>query len=186
MKEIIYFTPQFKEPYKHIYDMQNRALELITKYFKDKKDKGGNPYIEHLRTVAFSIRQYAETCCKDKYCDDAIFYNKAYIVALLHDIIEDTDMTRDILSKEGIDDVEILDAIESVTRQKNEKYFDFIKRVSKNNIGRIVKIYDLENNMDIKRMNTYGEYEKKRLNKYWWSWRYLLGIASENEVLKNI
>ena len=107
-------------------------------------------------------------------------------MALLHDIIEDTDMTRDMLSKEGIDDIEILDAIESVTRQKNEKYFDFIKRVSKNNIGRIVKIYDLENNMDIKRLNTFGEYEKKRLNKYWWSWRYLLGIASENEVLKNI
>ena len=63
-----------------------------------------------------------------------------------------------------------------MTRRKDEQYyFDFIERVSKNDIGRIVKIYDLENNMDIRRLSEFGEYEQKRLRKYFYSWKFLKG-----------
>ena len=70
----------------------------------------------------------------------------------------------------------IIEAIKSVTRKKEEQYyFDFIERARNNDIGRLVKIYDLENNMDIKRLSTFGDYEQKRLKKYWYAWKYLKG-----------
>ena len=58
--------------------------------------------------------------------------------------------------------------------------------MNKNDIGRIVKIYDLENNMDIRRLNKFGDYEKKRLNKYWWSWKFLKGDVSAVIANNNI
>ena len=57
-------------------------------------------------------------------------------------------------------------------------YFDFIDRVNGNDIARLVKIYDLEDNMDIRRLNKFGDYEQKRLKKYWYSWKYLRGEIS--------
>ena len=183
----IIYRGEYKEPYKSIDCMISKAISLITKYFVDKIDKGGNKYINHLWYVADCISKEADNKCSDKYSTLGIFYNKAFIVALLHDIIEDTDLELDDLIKEGIDDKEILNAIDSVTRRKNEQYyFDFIKRASKNDIGRIVKIYDLENNMDIKRLTKFGDYEQKRLNKYWWSWKFLKGDVSAVEANNNI
>lgn len=183
---IIYFG-EVEEPYKIISEMKSKAMQLISKYFVDKKDKGGNPYIDHLYYVANCISDEADIKCSDKYSSLGIFYNKAFIVALLHDIVEDTDLTLDDLIEEGIIDKEILDAIDSVTRRPEEQYyFDFIKRVNKNDIGRIVKIYDLENNMDIRRLDNFGDYEKKRLNKYWWSWKFLKGDVSAVIANNNI
>jgi hypothetical protein len=86
----------------------------------------------------------------------------------------------------GCDD-EIIDAIKAITRKKEEQYyFDFIKRVSQNDIARIVKIYDLEHNMDIRRLKTFGDYEQKRLKKYWYCWKYLKGEISEIECNNTI
>ena len=159
--------------------IERKVYDLIIKYFKDKKDKGGHDYVHHLDYVANAIHQEAVNKVSDQNSSLGIFYRKAEIVGLLHDILEDTDCTEQELRDVGCDD-EIINAIKSVTRQKDEQYyFDFIKRASKNDIGRIVKIYDLENNMDVRRLDKFTDYEQKRLKKYWYSWKFLKGEIGE-------
>lgn len=158
------------------------TYNLINKYFKDKVDKGGQPYIGHLYRVANSIENEKNDNVTNINSTLSLYYDKAIIVAYLHDILEDTDCTEDELYEAGCDE-EIVEAIKSVTRRKDEQYyFDFIERTSKNDIGRLVKIYDLEDNMDIKRLNTFDDYDQKRLKKYWYSWRYLKGKISAVEA----
>ena len=152
-----------------------KTISLIEKYFKDKKDKGGNDYLNHLYSVYDAVE--IEMCreCVDMNSSLANFYKKATIVALLHDTFEDTDCTEDELREIGCDD-EIINAIKALTRKKEEQYyFDFIERVSKNDIAKLVKIYDIENNMDIKRLQKFDDYDMNRLKKYFYCWKYLKG-----------
>lgn len=143
-----------------------KVWSLVSKYFNGKVDKGGAPYVGHLSRVASNLLEHCSY--------------KAYIVGLLHDILEDTDCTIEELREVGCDD-EIIEAIKSVTRNKNEKYFDFIKRAKQNNIGKVVKIYDLMDNMNITRLSEFGDYEQKRLLKYWKSYKYLCDEIDELE-----
>ncbi len=169
----------FKNLIRNVYD-------LIYKYFNNKQDAGGNNYLYHLYYVANAIDEESKLKVNDENSSLGIFYKKAYIVGLLHDIFEDTNCTEDELINLGCDK-EIIDAIKSVTRLKEEQYyFDFIKRASKNDIGRIVKKYDLEHNMDVRRLKTFGEYEQKRLKKYWYSWKYLcndIDVVTANNII---
>ena len=162
------------------------ASKLILDEFVDKKDAGGHDYLQHLYAVADAIDKEANYKVVDKHSSLSLFYRKAYIVALLHDILEDTECTIQELKNIGCDD-EIIEAIESVTRRKDEQYyFDFIERARKNDIGRLVKIYDLENNMDVRRLNKFGDYEQKRLKKYWYCWKYLKGEITNIECNNTI
>ena len=157
------------------HQLLGKTISLIEKYFKDKKDKGGNDYLNHLYSVYDAIENKMNTEYVDLNSSLGTFYRKATIVALLHDIFEDTNCTEDELKEIGCDD-EIINAIKALTRKKEEQYyFDFIKRVSKNDIAKLVKIYDLENNMDIRRLQTFGDYEMNRLKKYFYCWKYLKG-----------
>lgn len=163
--------------------LDHKAYALVQKYFNDKKDAGGHDYISHLFSVVEGIEKEANFNVVDQSSSLGIFYKKAAIVGMLHDILEDTDCTEEELREIGCDD-EIINAIKSVTRRKDEQYyFDFIMRAGKNDIGRLVKIYDLENNMDVRRLSKFGDYEQKRLKKYWYSWKYLKGEI--NELLAN-
>ena len=154
----------------------DKAETLIKKYFEGRVDKGGHPYIWHLYYVAESVERELTVEITN---EEAEKRRKAYIVALLHDILEDTDCTVDILREEGFDD-EIIDAVVAITRRKSEhSYFDFIKRVKENEIAKIVKIYDLEDNMDIKRLSELEDRDLKRLKKYWYSWKYLTDELNE-------
>ena len=151
------------------------AYDLVSEVFKDKVDKGGKPYIGHLTRVWSSVEKEKEQKCLDEDSTLSLFYEKACVVALLHDIVEDTDITLDDLRAEGFDG-EILVAVDAITRRKEEnKYFDFIERVKKNDLARIVKIHDLEDNMDIRRLTKFEDYEQKRLKKYFYCWKYLKG-----------
>lgn len=162
------------------------AYNLVNKIFKDKVDKGGHPYIGHLTRVWQSIEKEKEEKCSDPDSTISLFYEKACVVALLHDIVEDTDITLNYLRAKEFDG-EILVAVDAITRRKEEhKYFDFIQRVAKNDIARIVKIHDLEDNMDIRRLKTFGEYEQKRLKKYWYCWKYLNGEITDIECNNTI
>lgn len=69
----------------------------------------------------------------------------AKIVALLHDTIEDTDVTLNMLREQFSN--EIVDAIDAISRRDNELYWDYIKRVKSNKLATIVKLADLEHNM---------------------------------------
>ena len=159
--------------YKQFY----KAEELVAKYFEGKVDKGGNDYKYHLYNVANSVEKELSCGTEREMC---------MVVGLLHDILEDTDCTVEILNENGFDD-EIIDAIVAITRRKDEhSYFDFIKRVKSNEIARVVKIYDLENNMDIRRLSKLEEKDLKRLKKYWYCWKYLKNEIDEETCIENI
>lgn len=128
--------------------IHNVALHLVNYYHSDMVDKGGNPYINHLISVSMF--------CQNKY---------AKIGGLLHDIIEDTKCTPEILLQNGIPQI-IVDAIEVVSRKDGESYSEFIERIiaSNNIIALEIKLGDLLNNMDLSRIPTVREKDIKRIN----------------------
>lgn len=139
--------------YNELYD---HALRIAIRAHEGQQDKSGREYMMHPIRVAER--------CKD---------TRAKIVALLHDTIEDTDVTIDYLRKEGFPE-EIIDAVLSVTKQEDENYEDFVRRSAKNAIGKEVKIADLEDNMDIRRLKEIKEEDVARLRKYLSAWQYLI------------
>lgn len=172
-----------------IIKLERDVLDFIQDKFQGKKDKGGTDYIQHLWNVADAVETEGKLRSNYYGYDETslgMFYHKAFIVALLHDILEDTDATARDLKELGCDD-EIINAVVAITRKTDEQYyFDFIERVKKNDIARLVKIKDLEHNMDIKRLNKFGDYEQKRLKKYWYCWKYLKGEISDIECNNTI
>lgn len=132
-----------------------KALQIATDAHLYQVDKAGVPYIFHPIRVS-------NRCSTD---DERI-------VALLHDTIEDTEVTAEYLLMEGFPR-NIVDAILSVTRNEDENYEDFIKRSRLNPIGRQVKLHDLEDNMDITHLNELTEKDLYRLNKYIKAYKYL-------------
>lgn len=139
--------------YNELYD---HALRIAIRAHEGQQDKSGREYVMHPIRVAER--------CKD---------TRAKIVALLHDTIEDTDVTIEYLRKEGFPE-EIIDAVLSVTKQEGENYEDFVRRAAKNAIGKEVKIADLEDNMDIRRLIEIKEEDVARLRKYLSAWQYLI------------
>lgn len=109
------------------------AVSFAAKKHKGQLDKEGQPYILHpLRVMGMM-----ET--KDER-----------IVAVLHDILEDTKTRPEELRKLGLN-AKLIDAVEALTRRAEEDYFDYIRRVKKNRLARRVKLADIADNTDIKR-----------------------------------
>lgn len=147
-----YFTKDKIDELKNSNNNIYKALELVSKMFKHDTDKGGHPYLLHLLYV------YRHVYMEDEK-----------VVALLHDIMEDKQVTYDELiylgfSKKIVDDIKIL------TRIKPMDYSDYIENIVNN--GSIealnVKLADLNNNMDLSRIKnpTVKDYERieKRYN----------------------
>ena len=135
-----------------LYDL---ALKIAIQAHKGQKDKAGREYVMHPIRVAER--------CKDP---------RAKIVALLHDTIEDTEVTAEYLLGEGFPE-EIVNGILSVTKREGETYDDFVSRAATNAIGREVKIADLEDNMDIRRLREITDIDAERLRKYHRAWQFL-------------
>jgi (p)ppGpp synthase/HD superfamily hydrolase len=156
------------------------AKALAIQYHDGQVDAGGEPYINHLMFVSEKVMEQND--------DDHWGYNetdvnrlKASIVGLLHDILEDTDCTADVLKEHALDD-DIIEAVQTMSHQQGETYFEYLCRVEQNPISKIVKIADLEHNMDVRRLKKFGEYEKKRIQKYWASWKYLKGELGKRKA----
>jgi (p)ppGpp synthase/HD superfamily hydrolase len=94
------------------------------------------------------------------------------MVGVLHDVVEDTNWTFEQLAQEGFPKP-IIEALSAVTKKKAEDYEDFVKRSGQNPIGRTVKLADLEDNMDLRRMAEVAEKDLPRLQKYVKAWAYL-------------
>ena len=141
-----------KQDYNELYDC---ALRIAIRAHEGQKDKSGREYIMHPIRVA-------------EWCRDP----RAKIVALLHDTIEDTDVTPDYLYSQGFPD-EIIEGVLSVTKREGESYEDFVSRAALNPLGREVKRADLEDNMDIRRLETISDDDVNRLRKYLKAWHYL-------------
>lgn len=159
------------------------AKALIIQFHDGQVDGGGENYLNHLMTVSQNVAKEADKHEHWGYTEEDIFYIRAEICGLLHDILEDTDCTEDILREHKLDE-EIIEAVKIMTHRDGESYFDYIKRVSENPISKIVKIADLENNMDVRRLKKFGEYEKNRIQKYWAAWKYLKGELGEQKALE--
>lgn len=134
-----------KEKYAELLD--KAGLICVTKH-QGQRDKTGCAYFQHPMRVALR-------CSTD---DEKI-------VALLHDTIEDTDVTTEYLLDEGFPRY-IVDAILSVTKKDGESYEDFVARAKGNPIGRQVKIHDLEDNLDVMRLDDVSPEMAKRFTKY--------------------
>ena len=124
------------------------AYEICAIAHAGQVDKAGMPYHLHPERVAARCSTDAET-----------------IVALLHDTIEDTDITPEYLLNKGFPQY-IVDGVISVTKRDGESYEDFVARAKQNSIGRMVKIHDLEDNMDIRRLPYLDDKAFERLRKY--------------------
>ena len=94
------------------------------------------------------------------------------IVALLHDVVEDTDWTIDALREQGFTE-EILEALMCVTKKEGESYERFVERSKSNRFAREVKIADLRSNMDITRLNEITDKDVERLRKYHKAYNFL-------------
>ena len=144
-----YFSDNEYENLKNNKDLLYKTLEIVLKLFNGKVDKSGIPYVVHLMKVYEGVSDYNEK-----------------IVALMHDIVEDTDVTLNELKEFGYND-ELLEMLSYLTKNKGEYYPDYIERlISSNNIHVLnIKLSDLRHNMDIGRIKnpTMNDYE--RINK---------------------
>jgi len=118
-------------------------------------DKAGQPYILHPLRVMARLSTDTER-----------------IVAILHDVVEDSEVTLDDLRADGFSD-EIVDAIDHVTRRGGESYEAFIERIAPHPLARRVKIADLEDNMDVTRLVVLDERGTERMQRYLRSWQRL-------------
>jgi (p)ppGpp synthase/HD superfamily hydrolase len=92
------------------------------------------------------------------------------IVAALHDVIEDNpDWTFERLQAEGFS-AEIIEAVDHLTRREEESYEEFVERAQQNPLARQVKLADLEDNMDLKRIKNLTKKDKERLARYHKAW----------------
>lgn len=89
----------------------------------------------------------------------------AKICAVLHDVIEDTDITLDDLKNQGLND-EIITILDCLTKREGEPYDDFISRVLSNKTACQVKLADLIDNMDLTRIQNPSKEDEARIQKY--------------------
>lgn len=125
-----------------------KALEIALKAHREQVDKGGEPYILHPLAVMMRMETEDER-----------------IVALLHDVVEDSEWTLDDLRQEGFSE-EILTAIDAITQRANESYEQFIERIAKHPLATRVKCADLEENMNLSRIKQPTEKDRQRVEKY--------------------
>lgn len=146
-------------------NMTEQAFELVEELFSNKVDKGGHPYIQHLLRVSSNVKG-----------------KTAKTVALLHDVIEDTNTTKEDLIKMGFLE-EVVEAVDILSRKENETYNEFILRIisSNNPLAIRVKIADLEDNMDLSRISNATQKDIDRVNK-----RYKPAYESLTKIAENL
>ncbi len=137
-----------------------RAIEIAASAHANQIDKGGAPYVLH--PLRMMMRQRSEA---------------AMIAAVLHDVVEDTPWTLEALQAEGFPE-DVLEAIACLTKRGGEDYADFIARAGANPIAREVKLADLEDNMDLKRIPKPVKKDFDRLKKYRRSWETLKRLST--------
>lgn len=139
--------------------MLQKAIQIASKAHATQTDKAGQPYLLHLFAVMDKGRSMEEK-----------------IVGILHDLVEDTSWTLEQVQKEGFSET-VLQALDAITQRERESYADYMKRVKQNKLALKVKINDLENNMDVRRLQEINERDRHRLNKYLKVYRELIQLV---------
>lgn len=127
----------------------NRAISIAKQAHANQKDKAGADYIHHPLRVM-----------------DAGKTTDEKTVGVLHDVIEDSEWTFDMLKEEGFSP-EVLNALKCLTKlSEEEPYEQFIDRVKSNPLAIAVKLNDISDNMDIRRLPELTDNDMIRLRKY--------------------
>ena len=131
------------------------AIALAAEAHRGQADKSGQPYILHPIRVMLRCQTEAQR-----------------IVAVLHDVVEDTGRTFDDLRGLGYPD-EILKALDCLTKREGEPYEAFVERAASDPVARVVKIADIEDNLDLRRLPGIGEKDVERIGRYVRGWQRL-------------
>lgn len=124
------------------------ALKLCFEAHKEQLDKSNMPYVFH----PFHLAEQMET-------------EETTVVALLHDVVEDTEYTIEDLKDMGFGE-EITDAIALMTHAPDVEYMDYVRAIKENPIAKAVKLADLRHNSDLTRMDVVDEWALRRNEKY--------------------
>lgn len=140
--------------------LTKKALDICFKAHKNQVDKSGLPYVFHPFHLAEQMETEGEIC-----------------VALLHDVIEDSEYTLNDLREEGFPE-QVLEALKCMTHQKEIPYMEYIVALRENPIARKVKLADLAHNSNLDRLETVSEKDRARLEKYRAA-REILGVVED-------
>lgn len=125
-----------------------RAIEIAAKAHAGQVDKAGEPYILHPIQVMLRVSG-----------------TEARIAAALHDVVEDSVFTIEVLRKEGFS-TSVLEAVAALTKKKGESRLEAASRASKNEIARTVKLADNAENMNLGRIENPTDEDYARLEEY--------------------
>ncbi len=125
-----------------------KAIQLAAASHTGQKDKGGSPYIFHPLRVMLRLKG-----------------EEAQILGILHDVLEDTQLTVSDLRREGLSD-SLIRTLLHLTKNNNEDYDSFIDRVLENPLAVEVKLADIEDNLDISRIPIPSSEDFLRIEKY--------------------
>lgn len=129
-------------------DLTKKALKLSFAAHKDQLDKSGMPYVYH----PFHVAEQMTT-------------EEATVVALLHDVVEDTDYTLQDIADMGFPKP-VCDALALLTHDDAEPYLDYVARLKNDPIARAVKLADLRHNSDLRRLDRVDDEALRRVEKY--------------------
>ncbi|VKU01942.1 metal dependent phosphohydrolase, HD region [Streptococcus pneumoniae] len=124
------------------------ALAIAKKAHAGQVDKAGVDYIQHPLYVASQVNTEQEKA-----------------VALLHDVIEDSDITAADLFASGLSN-EVVTAVQILTKKKGQSYQEYLGKVKSNNLARVVKLADLKHNSDLSRLKSVTNTDYERVKKY--------------------
>lgn len=125
-----------------------RAIVIATEAHQGAVDKAGAPYILHPLRVMLRVTD-----------------PHARMAAVLHDVVEDSDWTLDRLRAEGFHQ-DVLAAVDGLTRRSDETYEQFVDRAGRHPIARLVKLADIEDNLDLSRIAQPTEKDYARIERY--------------------
>ena len=128
--------------------LTKEAMKLCFKAHKNQVDKTNIPYVFHPFHLAEQMN--------DEYTT---------VIALLHDVIEDTDYTFEDLKEMGYPK-EVIDALRLLTHEKEVPYMEYVSKIKENPLATSVKLADLRHNSDLTRLDVVDEKAIKRVEKY--------------------
>lgn len=166
MNNLLHFFDELELEELKEKDAYTKAQKIVKRLFKEKLDKGGNPYLNHLY-----------------YVSDRLEEVNMKTVGLLHDLLEDTIITEKDLKKIGFSE-EVIEALLLITKKENELYDEYIDRIleSNNMIAINVKAIDMENNMDLSRIKNPTPKDLSRCeNKYKPQYERIINYLREKE-----
>lgn len=133
-------------------EMVRLADSIADKAHEGQTDRNGWPYISHPRRVALGARKLVSEMAAATHPDSSLEELKAeaQIVALLHDTVEDTGVSLAYLARYF--SARIVDAIDALTRRPGESYEAYLGRVRVNDLARLVKLADVADNTDPRRL----------------------------------